>query len=127
MEYVTRDREAGNEIDRFETITEAMAAIQAYEEDDRRNDCYEEDFYDIAKDGETVTPAPYIVIDDCGADLYATNCGSEAEAIAEASAQWDLLTESDKKRRNEFLILKSVNPDPEAENHFDGDIVRRWK
>ena len=49
MKYVTRDREAGNIIDEFATLAEAEAAINEYEEDDRRRGIYEPDFYEVAE------------------------------------------------------------------------------
>ncbi len=47
IKYITCDREAGNVIDEFATLSEAEAAIRAYEEEDRANGCYEENFYQI--------------------------------------------------------------------------------
>lgn len=47
MRYITRDREAGNEIDRFETVEEARQAIADYEAIDREDKTYTEDFYEI--------------------------------------------------------------------------------
>lgn len=49
--YVTRDREAGNEIERFSTRKEAEAAIVEYEIEDKANGTYEEDFYEVAEMG----------------------------------------------------------------------------
>ena len=43
----TADRETGTFIDEFETVADAKAAIEEYEETDRANDAYEPDFYDI--------------------------------------------------------------------------------
>lgn len=51
--YITIDREAGNVIDEFATLEEAKAAIESYEAEDRANDCYEENFYDIKECDET--------------------------------------------------------------------------
>lgn len=45
--YVTRDREAGNEIERFETLQEAKEAIRAYEDQDRADGTLTEGFYEI--------------------------------------------------------------------------------
>lgn len=47
MKYVIRDREAGNEIERFATREEAEQQLAAYEEQDRADGTYEEDFYEI--------------------------------------------------------------------------------
>ena len=45
--YETRDYETGTCIDEFETIEEARNAIEQYEEEDKKNDCFEENFYEI--------------------------------------------------------------------------------
>ena len=37
------------------------------------------------------------------------------------------LTKCDQKRRTAFYVLGSVNPDEDAPDHYDGDIVKRWK
>ena len=48
-QYVIRDREAGNVIDTFCTYEEARAALERYENDDRDEGIYDEDFYEIVK------------------------------------------------------------------------------
>lgn len=45
--YVIRDREAGNEIDEFETMEEAFEELARYEEIDKMNGDYTPDFYEI--------------------------------------------------------------------------------
>lgn len=47
MKYWTRDREAGNKIECFETLEEAQKALTAYEEEDKKDGTYEENFYEI--------------------------------------------------------------------------------
>lgn len=47
MKYWTRDREAGNKIECFETLEEAQNAIKAYEEQDKNDGTFEIDFYEI--------------------------------------------------------------------------------
>lgn len=47
MRFITRDREAGNEIERFETLEEARKAIADYEATDKADETYTEDFYEI--------------------------------------------------------------------------------
>lgn len=47
--YVTRDREAGNVIDEFNTREEAEAAVLRYEEEDVKFDQFEENFYEVAE------------------------------------------------------------------------------
>ena len=48
MMYVVRDREAGNVITQFETMEEAQKEIEKYEEQDKKDGTYTEDFYEIA-------------------------------------------------------------------------------
>lgn len=45
--FITRDREAGNEIERFETLEEAKQAVADYETTDKADETYTEDFYEI--------------------------------------------------------------------------------
>jgi hypothetical protein len=62
IKYITQAREAGNFIDAFETREEAEAAIRAYEEEDRANDCYEEDFYAIKEPIYTTDCGDYTLV-----------------------------------------------------------------
>ena len=48
MMYVVRDREAGNVITQFEKMEEAQKEIERYEEQDKKDGTYTEDFYEIA-------------------------------------------------------------------------------
>ena len=50
MNYWTADKETGTFIDAFDTIEEALEAIEKYEEEDRENGDYTEDFYDVVDD-----------------------------------------------------------------------------
>ena len=67
MKYWTRDKEAGNKIESFGTREEAEKAIEEYEEIDKFEESYAEDFYEVyeepgyivhwvggARDGETL-------------------------------------------------------------------------
>lgn len=47
LNYVIRDREAGNEIERFATREEAEQQFAKYEEQDLADGTYEENFYEI--------------------------------------------------------------------------------
>lgn len=47
--FYTADREAGNIIEGFTTLEEAEKAIAAYEEEDKKDNIYEPDFYDIVE------------------------------------------------------------------------------
>jgi hypothetical protein len=48
--YKTRDFEAGNEIEEFDTLEEAIEAIKRYEEQDKKEGTYEEGFYEVYDD-----------------------------------------------------------------------------
>ena len=48
MMYVVRDREAGNVITKFETMEDAQKELEKYEEQDKKDGTYSEDFYEIA-------------------------------------------------------------------------------
>lgn len=69
----------------------------------------------------------YIVMDYKSGELFTEEFATEAEAIEAAEAEWNNLSEHDKAKRDEYFVLESINPDEEAENHLDGDIVKRWK
>ena len=68
----------------------------------------------------------YIIIDQTQIDFFTTEADTLDEAIKEAEIQFNRLTKADKGKRAGFYILKSINPDEDAENHFDGDIIKRF-
>lgn len=68
----------------------------------------------------------YILIDDCG-DIYTEEYTNQEEALKDAESLWNRLTENDKKRIGAFYLIKSANPDEEAEDHLDGDVIKAWK
>jgi|JI10StandDraft_1071094.scaffolds.fasta_scaffold254518_2 hypothetical protein len=47
--FVIQDREAGNIIDEFESLELAQEALNEYEEEDKNDGNYTEDFYEIVK------------------------------------------------------------------------------
>ena len=55
-------------------------------------------------------------------DIFTTEFNDRHEAIKSAKNQWDYLTYREKKQ-NRVYVLESINPDEEAENHFDGNII----
>lgn len=56
MKIYTADKETGTFIEEFKTVDEAKERIIQYEEQDRINDCFEPDFYDIVtEDHSTIT------------------------------------------------------------------------
>lgn len=69
----------------------------------------------------------YIVIDYCDGDVFTSEHETKKEAIAAAETGWNSFSEYDKNRRESFYVLKSVNPDPDGENHLDGNIIMQFK
>lgn len=69
----------------------------------------------------------YIIMDFKDGDFFADEFENKEEALQEAEGQWEHLTRCDQKRRTEFYVLESVNPDEDAPDHYDGNIVKRWK
>lgn len=47
MKYIIRDAEAGNKIAEFNTLEDAQAEIKKYEDTDKAEGTFEEDFYEI--------------------------------------------------------------------------------
>ena len=70
----------------------------------------------------------YIVMDQIkNGDLFTEEFATAEEAITSAEYGWDHLTNKEKQMRESYIVLESVNPDEEAENHLDGDVIKRWK
>lgn len=69
----------------------------------------------------------YVVMDNKNGDLFNTEHETKEQALACAEEKWSYLTEKEKKDRESFFVLESENPDEEAENHFDGDIIKKYK
>lgn len=68
----------------------------------------------------------YTLIDYRGGDLFTKEFSSMEEAINVGENDWSHLTSQEKNKCIDFYILESVNPDEWAEDHFDGDIIKRW-
>ena len=69
----------------------------------------------------------FLVIDVKNGDSFEKAFATREEAIAYADREWKSLTEYDKKQREEFYVLESVTDDEEAENRFDGDVIKEYK
>ena len=66
----------------------------------------------------------YIVFDERkNGELFTEEFEDRDEAIKTAEYDWDRRTEYDKKRTEAYYVLESVNPDEDADNHFNGNIV----
>lgn len=68
----------------------------------------------------------YIIIDVKNGDIFNKEFETKEEALRQAEIDFSYLTKADKKERSDFYVLESINPDEEAENHFDGTEVKRW-
>lgn len=67
----------------------------------------------------------YVVCDvpkDGWGDNFTEEFGNRESAITKAKKDWRYLTRTEQKKRR-IYVLESVNPDVEAEDHFDGDII----
>lgn len=73
------------------------------------------------------TTMKYIVMDYSDGDYFTEEFEDKEEAIREADGQWERLTRCEQKHRTAFYVLESINPDEDAPDHYDGDIVKRWK
>lgn len=69
----------------------------------------------------------YIVITEKGNDIFDKEFDNYQKAIDEAREDWKRMSKADQKNTKAFYVLESVNPDEEAEDHFDGDIVLNVK
>ena len=49
------------------------------------------------------------------------------DAMEYAEYSWNCMSDSDKIRTTAYYLLESVNPDEESDDHYDGDIIKRWK
>lgn len=69
----------------------------------------------------------FLVIDVKNGDMFDKAYATREEAIAQADREWNSLTEYDKKQRECFYVLESVTDDEEAENRFDGNVIKEYK
>ena len=65
----------------------------------------------------------YIVINQTKVDWFTKEFDDRDEAIKAAEFWFDRLTRAEKRDRVGFYVLESVNPDEEAEDHYDGNII----
>lgn len=70
----------------------------------------------------------YIVFDERkDGQVFTEEFESRHAAFKSANDEWNCRTEHDKKKTSAFYVLESVNPDEDAEDHYDGDIVASFK
>jgi len=68
----------------------------------------------------------YLVIDDCGTDFWVEEFETTEEAIEYADREFENMTSRDKTRRRSFYVLESVNPDEDADDHYDGNPIKEY-
>lgn len=68
----------------------------------------------------------YILVENKDGDQFEKYFQTKEEGIEGGERAFSYLTKCDKKHIQDFYLMKTVNPDPESENHFDGDIIKRW-
>ena len=69
----------------------------------------------------------YIFYYERNHDAFPEEYNTKEEALERAAWKWSYLTTWEKKHTDAFYVLESVNPDEDAENHFDGDYVKIYK
>lgn len=65
----------------------------------------------------------YIIVDKTNGDEFTKEFDNKEKAIKEAKIEWSYLSAHDREKTEAFYVLESVNPNEDAENHFDGNIV----
>nr|DAG62751.1 MAG TPA: hypothetical protein [Caudoviricetes sp.] len=69
----------------------------------------------------------YIIIDIKKGDIFTEEFDSKEEALKWSDVEWNKLSKYDQSQREAFYVLETINPDEEAENHFDGNIIKEYK
>lgn len=67
----------------------------------------------------------YLVITSYTTDEFVSEFETKEEALAHADRIWGSTSDADKKK-GRFYVLESVNPDEDAENHYDGNIIKEY-
>lgn len=69
----------------------------------------------------------YVLIDEKRGNMYAQEFENKAVGIDAGDKLWHIMEKADQDNSDAFYLLESVNPDEDAADHFDGDIVKAWK
>lgn len=67
----------------------------------------------------------YIMEIEGGYDVDVREFENSDEALKEAEDFWRRTSEDDKKTMK-ITVLESVNPDVNADNHYDGNPIKIW-
>ena len=68
----------------------------------------------------------YIVIEGKNGDLFTKEFATEAEALEAAERDWNALSDYDKEHCDEFTVIESANPDEDAPDHLDGNVIKEF-
>ena len=70
----------------------------------------------------------YIIFDERkDLQLFTEEFEDRDEAIKTAKSDWDRRTAYDKKNTKAYYVLESVNPDEDADDHYDGNPILTLK
>ena len=69
----------------------------------------------------------YVIIDETKTDIFTEEFDDAEKAIRAADRSWEHLTGDEQRSRVRFLVLRSANPDEDAVDHLDGDVIYRLK
>lgn len=97
MKFWTRDREAGNKIECFETLEEAQEAIKAYEEQDKNEGSFENDFYEIYEENAKRFELKKASIEVSYKDRLSIAPGVAVDEESETIAVYDNLEDAKKR------------------------------
>lgn len=64
MKYYVADRETGNFMEEVKNINEGIEIIKQFEEEDKANDCYEENYYEVVDEEHHTVYSDYYGIDE---------------------------------------------------------------
>ena len=65
----------------------------------------------------------YLVMDSRKNDTFVNEFNNKVDAIKYAKDDFLRMAETDKKSCKGYIVLESVNPDEDSENHYDGNII----
>lgn len=81
IRYYTADREAGNIIEGFASLADAIEAIRAYEDEDRHDGVYEFNFYSVVDcEGRTIWTNDLGCVSPVIVDRRACSCSADVRA-----------------------------------------------
>lgn len=68
----------------------------------------------------------YLVVGEAHNDCNIFEFDSKNQAIRYADILYANMCRYDKLHYENLYVLRSVNPDPEAADHYDGDVVKEY-